>query len=482
MPALVALAAAAHLRGQCSHSWLPVTPGLNGVVNAMAWWDPDGPGPQPEVVVVGGGFTMAGGIPANGVATYDPVLGTWSALPGMGQFAIVNSMAVLANGTLVASGSGLGATFSDGLVQWTGSSWTPLGGGMSSVSCLLPLPNGDLIIGGNFTSVASVPAMGIARWDGASWSPLAGLAPITIITPALAVRHLALMSNGDIVAGGLFTCSSGQNLARWNGTGWTAMNLLSGTLLDVRGMLGLPNDCLVVGTFFGVHYWNGAAWSELASPNTMPDTRVFAVAPNGDLIAGGYSFVGVARWDGTAWSTLGSQTASGTLAFAWAPNGDLLAGGNYGSTGVLASRIARVTTSCPATVATYGAGCAGAGGLDALSPVTLPWIGSIFRARAVGMPPFALVLSVYGFTTQSIPFASVFPQALPGCTILMNGDLIDVLLPNAGAVDTQIVLPGAPTLVGQTFHHYVVPFEVDLALNITAITNSNALTCTVGAF
>ena len=65
----------------------------------------------------------------------------------------------------------------------------------------------------------------------------------------------------------------------------------------------------------------------------------------------------------------------------------------------------------------------------------------------------------YAPTTQSIPFASVFPQALPGCTILMTGDLIDILLPNTGVVDTQIALPDVPSLVGKTFHHYVVPFE-----------------------
>lgn len=49
-------------------------------------------------------------------------------------------------------------------------------------------------------------------------------------------------------------------------------------------------------------------------------------------------------------------------------------------------------------------------------------------------------------------------------------------------METQIALPNTAALVGNSFHHYVVPFEVDLAFNVTAITNSNALTCTVGAF
>jgi hypothetical protein len=64
----------------------------------------------------------------------------------------------------------------------------------------------------------------------------------------------------------------------------------------------------------------------------------------------------------------------------------------------------------------------------------------------------------------------------------MTGDIIDVLLPNAGIVQTQVALPNAPALVAQTFLHYVVPFEIDLAMSITAITSSNALSCRSGRF
>jgi len=164
-------------------------------------------------------------------------------------------------------------------------------------------------------------------------------------------------------------------------------------------------------------------------------------------------------------------------------NGDLVAGGAFTTSGgVVSTNVAQLTTTCPATAVSYGAGCTGSGGLNVLAATNLPWIGATFRARATGMPPLALVLSVYGFTPLSIPFVSVLPQGLPGCDILMTGDLIDVLLPNAGIVQTQVALPNAPALVAQTFHHYVVPFEIDLAMSITAITSSNALTCTVGAF
>ncbi len=427
MLAMVALATAAHVRAQCTNSWLPVTPGPNAAVRAMTSWDPDGSGPQPAVVIVGGGFSTIGGMQANGIAAFDPVLGTWSALPGVGQGAVVLALAVMANGDLVAGGAALGASGTAGVVRWNGSGWAPLGSGVgTSVTCLLPLPNGDLIIGRNGNSVPPV-----LHWNGASWSPMfAGLGSVGFI--GMDVKTLARMTNGDIVAGGIFSCAGGWHLARWNGAGWTAMvpNLTSTDF--VQTTVALPNDGLAVAHQFAVTLWNGATWSGLATPNSaMPFTSVLSLASNGDLIAGGGSFVGVARWDGAEWSTFGGGLASGASAFANAPNGDLLVGGSFTNPGGVASpNIVRVTTSCPSSVATYGSGCAGSGGLNVMSAVTLPWIGSTFRARAVGMPPLALVLSVYGFTTQSIPFNSVLPASLPGCTILMTGDLIDVLCPD----------------------------------------------------
>jgi hypothetical protein len=38
-----------------------------------------------------------------------------------------------------------------------------------------------------------------------------------------------------------------------------------------------------------------------------------------------------------------------------------------------------------------------------------------------------------------------------------------------------------PALVGQSIHHYVVPFEFDAA-GVSAITSSNPLQVTMGAF
>jgi hypothetical protein len=98
------------------------------------------------------------------------------------------------------------------------------------------------------------------------------------------------------------------------------------------------------------------------------------------------------------------------------------------------------------------------------------------------MPAMAFVLSEYGFTPVSIPLAAVLPQSLPGCDIHMLPDFVEVLLPTAGTVHTQLAVPNWVALAGLVVHHYVVPFEVDPSLQLLAITSSNALTLTIGSF
>lgn len=47
---------------------LKYTSSVNGPVYAMTTWDPDGPGPLGDWLVVGGEFTLAVGVPARNIA------------------------------------------------------------------------------------------------------------------------------------------------------------------------------------------------------------------------------------------------------------------------------------------------------------------------------------------------------------------------------------------------------------------------------
>lgn len=147
---------------QCSTAWTSAG-GLNGTDNnvlAAHVWDPDGPGPQPERVVLGGPFVVAGDAFANRIVAYEPVAKTWSTF-GAGVPFWVNALATLANGELVAGGSTwFGLPSPNGHVQrWDGTAWTPVGGGVNgSVKALAVRANGDLVVGGSFSTAGGVPS------------------------------------------------------------------------------------------------------------------------------------------------------------------------------------------------------------------------------------------------------------------------------------------------------------------------------------
>ena len=74
----------AHARAQCANSWTAFGPpcGVGGLgpVRASCPWDPDGPGPLPERLVVAGDFTTVGNVAANNIAVWEPATGAWSPL------------------------------------------------------------------------------------------------------------------------------------------------------------------------------------------------------------------------------------------------------------------------------------------------------------------------------------------------------------------------------------------------------------------
>src|SRR6185436_14418727 len=143
----------------------------------------------------------------------------------------------------------------------------------------------------------------------------------------------------------------------------------------------------------------------------------------------------------------------GVYALTTLPNEDLVAGGEFSTAGGLVSaHVAQLTTTCPASVASFGAGCSGGAGPNVLIATSLPWTGSTFRAVATGMPAISLVLSVLGLNTASVPMPSILPQGVAGCSLWVSPDLPVVYLPSAGSVTTQIAIPNTVVLAGQILH------------------------------
>ena len=226
--AALAFAVAMPVRAQCNPQWYP-TAGVAGPtgynVGALTTWDPDGAGPLAPVLVIGGSFTTAGGVSANNIATWD---GSNYAPLGGGIIGEVDALAVLSDGRLVAAGliSQAGSTPVTNVAVWNGASWGPLGTGLDGqVWALAMSSTGDLYAGGVFVTAGPAPTNHVARWNGSSW---VSLGSGTANGVGGIVYAITVLSNGDMVVGGTFTAAGGvinrRRVARWGNDGvWYAM-------------------------------------------------------------------------------------------------------------------------------------------------------------------------------------------------------------------------------------------------------------------
>lgn len=288
--------------GQCTH-WLPAGGFPGPGTYATTHWDPDGAGPMQPRLVAAGWFSAVGNTWANNIAMQDPISGAWSPL-GSGTDGQVYALSTLANGDLVVGGqfTTAGGVQVNGVARWDGTSWSALGSGVSgawpAVAAITKLANGDVVVGGGFTTAGGTPANHIARWDGISWSPLGSGTNGFVLS-------LCTMPNGDLVAGGEFTSAGGgvpvHYIARWNGSGWSALG---------SGMGAGPG-------------------------HAVPYVRTLATA-NGDLIAGGdFTIAGgavanrVARWDGSNWWPLGGGTGDRVKCILPQASGSIVVGGAF---------------------------------------------------------------------------------------------------------------------------------------------------------
>ncbi|MFO0277311.1 MAG: WD40 repeat domain-containing protein, partial [Planctomycetota bacterium] len=400
--------------------------------------------------VVGGSFTQAGGSPANSIARWNGE--AWSSLcNGIDQplpfGGNVQALAVLPNGDLIAAGGFPGASgvAASNIARWNGATWSPLGTGCNSpVRCLAVAPNGDLFATGSFTLAGGVACAGIARWNGTAWSALgSGLG-------LFGGQALAALPNGDIVVGGSFLTAGGgtvNRVARWNGSVWTALGTgLSGV---VTALAAHPNGELIVGGTFAT--------------------------------AGSVTANNLARWNGATWQPFGAGCDASVLAVGVLGDGALAVGGDFAQAGGLpAGRLAQLTSSCAPTLLATGNGCAGAAGVPTLTVVQFPLLGGSYRSRSArAASPACRPL---GCSATALPLALALPQAGAGCTVFASPDVLDALVPTAGAANYALSLPTTAALVGTALHQQFVPLEFDLGFNLIGASASNAVRTTIGTF
>jgi hypothetical protein len=329
---------------------------------------------------LGGDFEQYNGVGATRLARWDgSIWRPFTSGPGNGLNDRSTAVAVAPNGNVYVAGwfYRAGGQPLYNLACWNGSSWSSLGLGPGSgingsISALAVAPNGDVYIGGNFSQVGTVPANGVARWNGSTWSALSSSTGNGV---SGWVRAMAVTPTGELYVGGQFGSAGGRTanaVAHWNGTAWDNM---SGGIPNSNqspttwAMALAPNGTLYVAGGFdrsnagwgpNVLSWNGSTWAALPSgygPNAVSTIVTLAVAPNGDLYAGGVfsrldgqTIYNLARWNGTAWNALGSSPGGGlTNTSPWRvntllvdPNGELYVGGGFPQAGgTLVNNIAR---------------------------------------------------------------------------------------------------------------------------------------------
>jgi hypothetical protein len=66
--------------------------------------------------------------------------------------------------------------------------------------------------------------------------------------------------------------------------------------------------------------------------------------------------------------------------------------------------------------------------------------------------------------------------------MLVTPDILGVLMTTTGTAISSFLLPNAPSLVGVTVYHQMIPIEFDTQGTWVAVTATNALQLTAGMF
>ncbi|MDW8438564.1 MAG: T9SS type A sorting domain-containing protein [Chloroherpetonaceae bacterium] len=222
--------------------------------------------------------------------------------------------------------------------------------------------NGELYVGGLFTTAGGISANRIARWNGSAWNTV-GSGPNNGVNGSV----LALtVYGGELYVGGSFTTAGGisaNRIARWNGSAWNTVGTspndgVSGGSNPIISDFLIFGGRLYVGGRFttaggnsanNIAWWDGTTWSAVGSGSnngvsggSSPSVNALAVY-GGDLYVGGsFTTAGgtpvnnIARWNGSAWSAVGTSpndgVSGGILALA-SYNGELYAGGLFTTAG-----------------------------------------------------------------------------------------------------------------------------------------------------
>jgi len=282
-----------------------------------------------DVYVGGDEFTHAGTVAAKNIAKWVRATGTWQAL-GSGLIGGNPSPEVKAmvvdprNGDLYVAGgfTSAGGNPANGIAKWNGTSWSPLGAGKQGATQIVIDPNnGDVYIGGS-----GIGSGNVMKWNGTEWSSLG-----TGVTGSVYAMAFHGPTNTLYVGGSFNTTDAPKiyGLAKWNGTKWDSVGFsvnansgsgsatISSIAVDGSNLYIAGNSYMKIGgkSIQYIGKWNGTAWSVVDSLLDEPVSNVVVV--NGELFASGVhrqfqpsnsAMKNLARFSNGKWEALGFIT------------------------------------------------------------------------------------------------------------------------------------------------------------------------------
>jgi hypothetical protein len=253
-------------------------------------------------LIAGGYFDSAGGVNSKGIAMWNG--GSWSSMAGgvEGSNPHVEALAVY-NGKLYAGGTFLtaGGVLTVGVARWIGTGWEAVGPPIAPPNresyfgvYAFATYNSELYLGGSYHTTNNTDSSIILKWDGSSWQPVGGG-----ITGAI-VKALTVYQGQLIVAGNFYMAGNlpVNNITAWNGSVWSSP-FSTGIDNTVYTFCQIGTNLYAGGTFYNsggnptsmISKWDGSSWTALGTGTNAGVLAIVNYPPvpvSANIIAGGF--------------------------------------------------------------------------------------------------------------------------------------------------------------------------------------------------